>query len=259
MTNFGALQTEVQAVGPFSTTTASLGRIALWLNQAQHWWLSKRRWAVLETQVTVASVSGQATYVLSGTSPIVTDFEELIDVQHNQANAGTTFVKLRYLDQQTFDALLANAGATPGIPIFYTIRGGAPQTTGATILSGGNQALQMWPVPNYVGSIKASYFRSVASCEMALSTDVPIVPVQYHSALVMHAAGYGLMTKGQVLQGSQLMAQAEEIAQMAIQADTIARRGDMPLDQQPIMPGSIPPTPSAGANPGNSPYGVRAA
>src|SRR4051812_37690819 len=107
MTTFLQLQTELQAVGPFDTTAASAGRLKLWLNQAQHWLLSKRRWSFLESATTVASVSGQADYVLLGTSPVVTDFGQLIDVQHNQANAGTTFLKLRFLPQQEFDDMLA--------------------------------------------------------------------------------------------------------------------------------------------------------
>lgn len=259
MTTFGAMQTEVQATGPFDTTTASSGRLALWINQAQHWFLSKRRWSFLEVRAIVASISGTATYVLTGTSPVVTDFDQLISISHNQANAGTTFLKLRYLDQQTFDDIIGAAGATPGIPVFYTLRGGTAQTTGATILSAGNQAVDLWPVPNYVGSLRINYFRSVASCEMAITTDVPIVPVPYHQAIIMRAAGQGLASKGALSQAQSMNQYAEELAQQAIAADSVARRGDEPPEDQPVMPGAIPPSPQAGANPANSPYQFRAA
>lgn len=259
MTTFLQLQTEVQATGPFDTTAASSGRIKLWLNQAQHWFLSKRRWSFLETSVTVASVSGQASYVLNGTAPIVTDCGQVIDVQHNQANAGTTFLKLRFLPQQDFDDWTAAAGATPGIPLFYTIRGGAPQTTSATILAGGNQALVLWPVPNYIGSLKVAYFRSVGSTQMTADTDISIIPEEWQPALIARAAGWGLVSKGAVLQGQSLMQAAEEIAGQAVAADSIARRGDEPPEDQPMTPPSMPPNPATGANPGNSPYGFRAA
>lgn len=255
MTTFLQLQTEVQAIGPFDTTAASTGRLKLWLNQAQHWFLSKRRWSFLETTVTVASVSAQADYVLLGTSPVVTDFGQMIDVQHNQANAGTTFLKLTALPQQAFDNMFAAAGATPGIPIFYTIRGGTPQTTSATILASGNQRLSLWPVPNYIGSLKIAYFRSVGSTQMTADTDISIVPEEWQPALIARAAGWGLVTKGAVLQGQSLMSAAEEIAAQAVAADSIARLGDQPPEEQPKIAETLPPNPSAGANPANSPYG----
>lgn len=259
MTTFLQLQTEVQATGPFDTTTASAGRIKLWLNQAQHWFMSKRRWSFLESAVTVASASGQADYVLIGTAPVVTDFGQLIDVSHNQAAAGTTYLKLNFLDQQTFDEMLGAAGPTAGIPIFYTIRGSTPQTTSATILAGGNQRLSLWPVPNYIGSLKIAYFRGVGATQMTADTDIAIVPEQWQPALIWRAAGMGLISKGAVLQGNSLLQQAEELAAQAVAADSVARRGDLPPEDQPVMPPAIPPNPSSGANPGNSPYGFRAA
>jgi hypothetical protein len=94
-TTYLQIRNEIAAIGPFDTA-AQTTRVGLWANDAQHWFLSKRRWSFLETSATVASVSGQADYVLAGTSPIVTDFGQLIDISHNQANAGTTFVKLRF-------------------------------------------------------------------------------------------------------------------------------------------------------------------
>lgn len=257
-TTFLQIQNEITAIGPFSTSDQTT-RVPLWANQSVQWFLSKRRWSILETAVTVASVSGQADYVLLGTSPIVTDFGQLIDVSHNQANAGTTFVKLRYLDQQTFDDILGVAGATPGIPIFYTIRGATPQTTSATILGGGNQRLSCWPVMNFIGSLRVSYFRSIASCAMTATSDVSIIPEEWLPAVIMRAAGYGLMTKGQVLQGQELMSTADQLAQQAVETDTIARRGDPPPEQQSTVGTALPPNPAAGANPANAPYGWRAA
>lgn len=259
MTTFAEMQTEVQAVGPFDTTAASAGRIKLWLNQAQHWFLSKRRWAFLETSVTVASVSGQADYVLVGTAPIVTDFGQMINITHNLVNAGTNLEDLDFINQQDFDRKFAIIGTLAGPPLFYTIRGGAPQTTSATILAGGSQKLTVWPVPNYIGSFQMKYFRNVASCQMTAGTDISIVPEEWQPALIARAAGWGLVTKGAVLQGQSLMSAAEEIAAQAVSADSVARHGDILPEDQPMTPPTMPPNPAAGSNPANSPYGFRAA
>lgn len=238
----------------FDTTTAASGNTKIWTNWGQHWFLTARRWSELETIVTVASVSGQADYVVIGTSPIVTDFDGMIDVRHNLANAGTTFAKLRYLQQQDFDDYFAVAGATPGIPVFYTLRGGAPQTTSATILSGGNQALSVWPVPNYIGSFRVSYFRSVASCEMTADTDVSIVPVQYQQAIVHKATAIGLAIKGQMIPSNVHEQLANEILQKAIAADSMQRTGDMSAENRPQIADRLPPS-TALASPALSPYG----
>lgn len=257
-TTFQQICNEITAIGPFSTTDQTT-RIGLWANQAQNWFLSKRRWSILEAAVTFASVSGQADYVFAGTSPVVTDFGQLIDLQHNQANGGTTFVKLQYLDQQTFHRVTGAAGPTVGIPIFYTLQGGAPQTTSGAILGGGNQRATVWPIQGYIGSFKASYFRSLASCAMTATSDISIIPEEWLPAIIMRAAGYGLMTKGQVLQGQELMGIADQLAQQAVETDTIARRGDPPPEQQSTVGTALPPNPAAGASPANTPYGWRAA
>jgi hypothetical protein len=252
-TQFSTLYGEVN--NQFDTTTASSGRTKLWTNWAQHWFLSKRKWSFLETVVTVASVSGTADYVLAGTAPIVTDFDGLIDARHNLANAGATFAKLRYMQQQDFDDCLAVAGATPGIPVFYTLRGGTPQTTSATILSSGNQALSVWPVPNYIGSFKLAYFRSVASCEMTADTDVSIVPLQYQQAVVARAVAYGLATKDQMIQSNVMQGLADNLVAEAIAADTMQRTGDQNAETRPQIQDRMPPTPAIGANPALLPYG----
>lgn len=251
------MSAEVQAVGPFGTTTASAGRITLWVNQAMHWFLSGREWSFLESRATVASVSGQADYVLMGTSPIVTDWGTMISVAHNQANAGTTFIKLRELQQQDFDDIIGIAGATAGIPLFYTLRGGTPTTTSATTLAGGNQAMSFWPVPNYIGSMKLAYLRSVDSVEMANTTDICIIPVRWQSAVIHKAASIGLRSKGQILQAQALDQGAEEIRANAIAEDSRARLSDFPAGDRPQM---VPQQLAQSvANPAISPYGAKVA
>lgn len=238
----------------FDTTTASSGNTKIWTNFGQHWFLSSRMWSFLEAVVVVASVNGQADYVLAGTSPIVTDFASMIDVRHNLANAGAQFTKLRYKQQQDFDDEFAVAASNTGIPVYYTIRGGAPQTTSATILSSGNQALSIYPAPAYIGSLKVSYFRSVASCEMTADTDVSIVPVQYQQAIVHKATAIGLALKGQMIPSNVHEQLANEILQKAIAADSTTRTGDLSAEDRPQIANRFPPNPGL-ANPNENPYG----
>jgi hypothetical protein len=75
----------------------------------------------------------QADYVLAGTSPIVTDFGQGSIISHNQANAGYELRQAALPRPAGLRRRLGVTGATPGIPIFYTLRGGAPKTTSATI------------------------------------------------------------------------------------------------------------------------------
>lgn len=252
---FLTMQNELQSIGPFDTGAATGGRLKLWLNQAQHWFLTKREWSFLESRTTFATVSGQADYVLLGTSPVVTDFASFISVTHNQANAGTTFVKLREMQQQDFDDVFSAAGATPGIPLFYTIRGGTATTTSATTLSGGNQIMSVWPVMNFIGSAKLGYVRSVASCEMTADTDLCIIPVQYQPAVIWKAASIGLNSRGALAQGAALGQAAEEVLAEAVAFDTPARMSDLPAGIRPEAPAQLPPLPGS-ANLQQSPYGV---
>jgi hypothetical protein len=250
---------EVQAVGPFDTTARSTGRIGLWVNDASDWWIGSRLWAWRETTTTVASVSGSGSYVLTGTSPIVTDFAGvLIDVTHSIANATPNNApKLRFWQQQDFDDVFSVTGATAGPPLFYTLRGGAPKTTSATIVPGGEQQLSVWPVPNYIGQFALRYFRNVDSCRMTADTDVSLIPQQHLSAIIAKAAGWGLITKGAVLQGQSLVSAAEEMLQAAIALDEQARTGDRPAGERPMFPQQVQPNP-ANTAPRMTPYGYDA-
>lgn len=251
-TTFATLYGQVN--NQFDTTTASSGNTKLWTNWGQHWFLSARMWSFLETVVTVASVSGQADYVLAGTSPVVTDLDGVIDVRHNLVNAGVQYNKLRYLQQQDFDDAFALAAANTGVPVFYTLRGGAPKTTSATILSGGEQVLSVNPTPGFIGSLKIAYFRSVASCEMTADSDVSIVPIQYQQAIVHKAIAIGLAFKDQMIQSNVHEQLAENMLAKAVAADSVQRTADQSVEVRPQIADRLPPSPAL-ANPGLSPYG----
>jgi hypothetical protein len=90
---------------------------------------------------------------------------------------------------------------------------------------------------------------------MTADTDVSIVPEQFMPAIVTRAAGYGLTTKGQVLQGTQLQAQADAILQAAIAADEQARAGDLPAGERPTFPQQASGGNPAQTAPRMTPYG----
>lgn len=246
---------EIQAGGPFSTTARSAGRLTRWFNDAQDWFIGARLWAWRETTTVVASVSGTGTYVLTGTTPIVTDFSVMISVTHSIAAANASNApKLRFLSQQDFDDWFAVTSATAGPPIFYTLRGGTPKTTSATIVSGGEQLLSVWPVPNYIGSFSLRYFRSVDSCHLSADTDVTLVPQRFVPALIARATAYGLATTGTLGNSKELNAFAEEMLAQAIREDEQARFGDKAPGERPTMSGQLPADPSQ-SDPRVTPYG----
>jgi hypothetical protein len=242
-----AIKTEVGA--SFDTVAASSGRVTTFINDAVTEILAMRRWSWLESLGTFASVSGQADYVLVGTSPVVTDFDTMISVRHNQAAAGTTFPKLNFMKQQQFDELLGAAGATPGIPIFYTIRGGAAQATSGAVLAGGFQTLSVWPVPNFVGSFKVSYVRQMGAIELAADTDIPLPPAGFRAAITDLAISIGKARTDQLIASNVAGARADAALQRLVAADILNRTGD------PQDPVDLPPNAPPVSGPGASPYG----
>lgn len=242
-----AIQTEVGA--SFDTVTASSGRVTTFINDAVIEICAMRRWSWLESLGTFASVSGQADYVLAGTAPVVTDFDTIISVRANQAAGGTTFPKLNFMKQQEFDELVGAAGATPGIPVFYTIRGGAPQVTSGAVVAGGSQTLSVWPVFNYIGSVKASYFRQTGAIEMSAAGDIPLPPAGFRAAITDLAISIGKARTDQLIASNVAGARADAALQRLVAADVLNRTGD------PQDPVDLPPNAPPVSGPGSSPYG----
>lgn len=210
--------------------TNSVPRCKLWSNAAYHDILSRRTWSFLETTMSVTCVTSQLEYALTGTSPLVTDFGGNISVSVNLGTASpssTQWKKLRFLDQQTFDDWLAHSIATSGIPAFYTMYGAsAPTSSAASVKSGGEQRLALWPVPNAALTAKVRYPRAADSVELSADTDVPILAVRHHYTLVLKAAALGLYAEDQAAQAQAYDQEAERRIQAMISEDERMRMSD---------------------------------
>jgi hypothetical protein len=194
--NFQALYQEVAA----SFTTTVTPRAKVWVNQAYQEFLTRRKWSFLETtSAAVPLVASQQNYVLLGTSPVVPDFNGMISVEMDLSTAGAR-VPLREFAPQDF-VICTSHSRSNGVPAFWATLGGVAQANSASVLSGGNQALALWPIPLATATngqnVFIRYDRSAASIEMSADTDVPIMPAQYHFALIHGACAIGYSTYNQ--------------------------------------------------------------
>lgn len=212
--NYQALYQEVSA--SFNTTVEA--RAKVWVNAAYQEFLNRRKWSFLETtSAAVPLVASTQTYVLLGTTPGVTDYNGMISVELELTSAGAR-VPLCEMDPQTYIQRTSHSRVN-GCPAFWTVVGGTAQSSAANVLAGGNQALSLWPIPIATAgngvNVFYRYDRSAASIEMSATTDVPIIPAQYHFSLVHGANAIGYETFGQsdlAAQQRQLFMQRMELA-----------------------------------------------
>lgn len=175
----------------FPTATTSRAKMAV--NAAYHEWLAARQWSYREASTaTIALTAGTSVYTLLGTTPIVPDFDGLIDVVL-EMSTGLDFKTLTELSQQNFDRVFGHV-TTNGEPAVYCVRGSTPAASAATMTQGGQQQLAISPPPlataTHGQKLTIRYFRSVGSMEMVADTDIPLVPSQYHYALILGANAY---------------------------------------------------------------------
>jgi hypothetical protein len=194
--NYQSLYQETSAY--FNSTVEA--RAKVWVNAAYQEFLTRRKWSFLETtSAAIPLVASQQSYVLLGTSPVVTDFNGMISVELELTASGAR-VPLREMDPQTYVTCTAHSRVN-GAPAFWSIVGGTAQASASAVLSGGTQALSLWPIPiNTAGNgvnIFCRYDRSAAGIEMSATTDVPILPAQYHYALIDGAIAIGYKTFNQ--------------------------------------------------------------
>jgi hypothetical protein len=247
--NYLALQNELSA--SFNTTVGP--RAKVWLNMAYQEWLVRRKWSFLETtSAAILLVAGTQTYVLLGTSPAVTDFNGMISVELELTSAGAR-VPLREMDPQTY-VITTSHSRVNGCPAFWSIVGGTAQSSSANVLSGGNQALSLWPIPVATAgngvNVFCRYDRSAASIEMSGDTDVPIIPAQYHGALIHGAAAIGYETFNQEEQSQVARQKFLQRMEAAAREDDSMRMRDL---QRVSLVQQVWQYPIAGAAPAGSP------
>lgn len=216
-------------------------------------WLVRRKWSYLETtSAAIPVVAAQQNYVLLGTSPVVTDYNGMISVELELTAAGAR-VPLCEMDPQTFSQRTSFSRVS-GCPAFWTVFGGTAQASSATVLAGGNQALALWPIPiNTAGNgvnVFLHYTRSVAGVELTADSDVPIMPAQYHGALVHGAAAIGYETFNQPEQAAQQRQLFMQRMEAAAREDDSMRMRDSLRVQLVQQPWGYP---IAGAQQPNSP------
>jgi hypothetical protein len=252
---YSAIFQEVAA--SFSTTVTT--RAKVWVNAAYQEFLNSRKWSFLETTSgAIALVASQQTYVLLGTSPVVTDYSGMISAEL-ELTSGQSRVPLREFDPQSY-VICTSHSRVNGVPAFWATVGGTAQSTSAAVLAGGNQALSLYPIPVATAgngvNVFIRYDRSAASVEMSADTDIPIIPVQYHYALVHGAASIGYQTYNQpdlAQQQRQIFLQRiQEAARddMSMRARDIQR---VQIVQQPFLTPQIG-QPRPGDPPDNDPY-----
>lgn len=237
--NFQAIYQEVES--SFGTTVET--RAKVWVNMAYQEWLVRRKWSFLETtSAAVALVAGTQTYVLLGTSPVVTDYNGMISVELELTASGAR-VPLREMDPQTYVTCTSHSRVN-GVPAFWAVVGGTAQSSAANVLAGGNQALSLWPIPVATAgngvNVFLRYDRSVASMEMSATTDIPIIPVQYHGALVHGANAIGYETFGQPELAQQQRQKFLTRMEAAARDDESNRMRDMQRVQLVQQPWSYP-------------------
>lgn len=235
MTQFSVLWGEVGS----NFTTASQSRCKLAVNAAYQEWMAAMQWSYREaTVVSVPLVAGTAKYNLLGPSPVVTDFDGLISVGLEMNTGGTVEPMAEFL-QPDFDRFCGRSKGNSQ-PLFYCVRGGAPQTTSGTITSGGIQQLHIAPPPLAVAdagqALQIAYFRSVGSLDMVADADVPLIPAQYHYALIVGGNAY----MAEWMKNVQSAGQYRQLFQQRIQEAMIADQGLRGRDRVLLVPKSGP-------------------
>jgi hypothetical protein len=202
-----------------------LSNVKTLVNDAQNTIISRRGWSWrIGTSSAVALVAGTQAYNLTGTSPVVTDFGGMIDVQLEITASGSRH-KLIAATQQVFDDLAAH-NRVNGVPSVWTVSGGSVPSSAATVLSGGNQQLLLWPIPIATAgngvNVFLRYWRSTASVQMTADSDVPIVPVEHHMVIADLATARGFrIFLGDTQRSAQMMQDVEQRIQQMITEDEL--------------------------------------
>lgn len=212
--------------------TSAQPRVKMAVNAAYHEWLGSRQWSYRESSsAAVALVASQQTYTLLGTTPVITDFDGLIDVVM-ELTTGSDRKALTEMRQQDFDRVFGHV-VTNGEPAVYCVRGGTPGSTSAAIVQGGQQQLALAPPPLATAAhgqqLIIRYFRSAASVEMVADTDVPILPAQYHYALVVGGNAYMAEALGNAQKAAMWRQTFQQRVQEAITEDEGLRMRDAQL------------------------------
>ena len=182
MTAFSVLYGDLGNLSPSTQTSRNKQLV----NEALRDIARRRRWSWLMASTSVPLVAGTRSYVLAGTSPVITDYDGLIAVRLEITAAGAQ-KKLKRMRPDVFMDTFEHTGAINGIPAVFSLQGGTAATTSATVVSGGQLQLVLNCPPTAVAgqgvNLIIHYWRGMAGFEMVADSDVPILPTQHHDVL----------------------------------------------------------------------------
>ncbi len=254
MSTFTQLYNEVGNLTP----STGVARDKLFVNQAYHDILSRRRWSFLESQTSIALVAGTRAYALGSTN--LFDCDGVFDVEL-ELTAAQARVRLPYCSPQMFSRLFSHV-FTNSQPSMWTMQGGAPALSAATVVSGNAQLLQLnYPPSAVAGSgvnLHCRYWRSAAGIEMTADSDVPIIPGQYHNLITTRALAIAMNRYGLYADAAAHMKEFESMFQAADVADGAHRFADFETVEMRTLPqldNRVGHTPST-YNPAAVPYPV---
>lgn len=157
------LLSAVQALGYSSDTQAQQVQF---INDTYREVCGQKRWPFLEAQdSSISTVTGVPGYSLSAITPGISR----MDAVRIQQSAIQAYWNTDYKEPQYFRDL-ENMDRTPGIPQFWTVI---------------NQQLRFYPVPDGIYNVLIDYIVEVTP--LVATTDVPLLPTDYHDLLVWGA------------------------------------------------------------------------
>lgn len=160
--NLTALQAAIQAKG-YTTDTASLQ--IQFINEVYREICGIQRWPFLEAQDTsISTVAGTTGYSVAG----IANLRE-IDAVRIEVTALQQYDTLNYMDPQEFRDM-EHIDRDQSTPFFWTFI---------------NQTLRFYPVPDQVYTVTIDYV--LAPADLAVGSDVPLLPSVYHDVLVWGA------------------------------------------------------------------------
>jgi len=227
------------------------GATQRWIVDAYHQVLAERAWSCRLVEKSIALVASQEAYVLLGSGALLTDYDGLVSADLEMTTGGIR-APLFAATPRSYQRVTAHAkGGAASRPLFYTVQGGAPATTAATMLAGGTQNMLLAPVPLATAgngqNVIVRYLRSVASCELSGANDVPILPAQHHRSIADLALAIGLPLAGRGIEAQGFAnLYAQRLKTMVAEDEAITPIRDQPILTLTTMGDMVPMQAKAG-------------
>jgi hypothetical protein len=165
-------ETGIAGSGPTSIATATydLARLAVWVNMAYKDIVMKwKDWKFLWDTATFNTVASQSDYAVGVTNQLPADLKMLDEVT---VRIGTDLQQMEYVPFRDYRKDQQSWGTTAvETPAFFTV---LP-----------NNSIRLLPAPTGVKAIAFDYY--VKAPDLALDTDEPLIPEDYHDIIIHRA------------------------------------------------------------------------